>query len=143
MRLPTDCRLSIEDEPARTDRKFIDDALNRMNVPQFGGAAFARFGVFVRGADETIRAGLDGLLEGGWLFVNNLWVEEALRRSGVGTVPVREAERIAAERGCHSAWLDTFSFQAPLFYQKLGYEVFGTLDYPPKNKRYFLRRKLV
>ena len=61
----------------------------------------------------------------------------------VGTTLMREAERVAVERGCHSAFLDTFSFQAPGFYQKLGYEIFATLDYPPRHKRHFLKRRLV
>jgi hypothetical protein len=52
------------------------------------------------------------------------------------------AEGRAVERGCHSAWVDTFSFQAPGFYRKLGYEVFGELDYPPEHKRFFLRKRL-
>jgi hypothetical protein len=52
------------------------------------------------------------------------------------------AEGRAVERGCHSAWVDTFSFQAPGFYPKLGYEVFGELDYPPGHKRIFLQKRL-
>src|ERR1700733_13030693 len=43
---------------------------------------------------------------------------------------------------CHSAWVDTFSFQAPGFYPKLGYEVFGELDYPPGHRRIFFRKHL-
>ena len=52
-----------------------------------------------------------------------------------------EAAR-AFERGCHSAWVETFSFQAPGFYRKLGYEPFGELDYPPGHKRIFLHKRL-
>ncbi len=51
-------------------------------------------------------------------------------------------ERRAIERGCHSAWVDTFSFQAPGFYRELGYEAFGELDYPPEHKRFFLKKRL-
>ena len=53
-----------------------------------------------------------------------------------------DAEARALERGCHSAWVDTFSFQAPGFYPKLGYTVFGELDYPPGHKRIFLQKRL-
>ena len=53
-----------------------------------------------------------------------------------------DAEMRALERGCHSAWVDTFSFQAPGFYPRLGYEVFGELDYPPGHKRIFLQKRL-
>jgi hypothetical protein len=45
----------------------------------------------------------------------------------------------ARERGCHSAWLDTFSFQARGFYEKRGYEEFGQLDYPPDHHRHLCR----
>jgi ribosomal protein S18 acetylase RimI-like enzyme len=56
---------------------------------------------------------------------------------------VEEAERLAAEAGCRQAWVDTFSFQSPGFYQRLGYRVFGELpDYPPGQTRYFLTKVL-
>lgn len=45
-------------------------------------------------------------------------------------------------RDCHSAWVDTFSFQARGFYEKLGYTVFGQLDYPPEHRRFFLEKRL-
>jgi hypothetical protein len=55
---------------------------------------------------------------------------------------VAQAEGRARERGCHSAWLDTFSFQARGFYEKLGYEEFGRLEYPPDHYRHFMRKRL-
>jgi hypothetical protein len=61
---------------------------------------------------------------------------------GLGRGPVAQAERIAVERGCHAAHLDTFSFQARGFYEKHGYAVFATLDYPPERQRFFLRKRL-
>jgi hypothetical protein len=52
-----------------------------------------------------------------------------------------EAEAI--RRGCHSAYLDTFSYQSRPFYEKLGYEVFGTLDdYPRGHQRFYMRKRL-
>jgi ribosomal protein S18 acetylase RimI-like enzyme len=39
-------------------------------------------------------------------------------------------------------WVDTFKFQAPGFYQKLGYEVFGVLpDYPRGRRCFFLHKR--
>jgi hypothetical protein len=51
--------------------------------------------------------------------------------------------REAIRRGCRGAYLDTFSYQARPFYEKLGYAVFGTLDdYPPGHQRFFMRKRL-
>jgi 8-oxo-dGTP pyrophosphatase MutT (NUDIX family) len=79
----------------------------------------------------------------GWLFVDHLWVHGDLRKRGIGRELLRQAEQHAILSGCHSAWLDTFSFQAPQFYQRLGYEVFGALDYPPDHRRLFLKKRLL
>ena len=61
---------------------------------------------------------------------------------GVGRELMDRAETRARERGCHSAWLDTFSFQARGFYEKRGYEEFGQLDYPPDHHRHFMQKRL-
>jgi len=79
-----------------------------------------------------ILVGLAGATYCGWLFVKYLWVSDTLRRQGVGRELMGQAEGRARERGCHSTWLDTFSFQARGFYEKLGYEEFGRLDYPTR-----------
>ena len=78
----------------------------------------------------------------GWLFIKYLWVSDALRGKGIGRGLMRRAEALARERGCHSAWLDTFSFQSRRFYEKLGYEEFGRLDYRPDHQRHFMRKRL-
>jgi ribosomal protein S18 acetylase RimI-like enzyme len=61
---------------------------------------------------------------------------------GYGKELVSKAEHIAKERGCISAQTFSYSFQAPEFYQKLGYEIFGIIDdYPNGIKKYFLKKK--
>jgi hypothetical protein len=56
---------------------------------------------------------------------------------------MKRAELYAVERGCTDAFLDTFSFQARPFYEKLGYHVFGTLEnYPTGHQHYFMTKQL-
>jgi GNAT superfamily N-acetyltransferase len=141
--LPAGCRLSIEKNPSWTDREFIDEGLGAYNEGFLHDARYDYFGLFVRGSADEIRAGLIGNLYAGWLFINLLWVDAGLRRSGIGSGLIAEAERRAIAFGCHSAHVDTFSFQGPDFYPKFGYEIFGTLDYPPDHKRIFLRKRLI
>ena len=59
------------------------------------------------------------------MFIRILWVSEALRGQGFGQRLVEMAERRATERGCRHVFLDTFSFQAPGFYEKLGYQIYA------------------
>ena len=78
-----------------------------------------------------------------WLHVRILAVAESLRDTGWGRRLMHELERLAIERGCHAAWVDTFSFQARPFYERIGYRVFGVLpDYPTGHERYFLSKVL-
>jgi len=44
------------------------------------------------------------------------------------------------EYGCELCHLDTFNFQAPVFYKKNGYEIFGELHHKKQNiTEYFLK----
>lgn len=77
------------------------------------------------------------------LYVDVLWVAEAYRGQGYGAALMREAERMARERGCTFTHTCTFSYQSPDFYRAMGYEVFGVLDdYPEGIKQFFLKKKL-
>ncbi len=103
--------------------------------------AATRFGLALQGPDGVLRAGFSGVMSWGWLFVEAVWVEDALRSTGIGRRLMARAEAHAAGAGCHSAWLDTF--QAEGFYESLGYERFGLLeDYPQGQRRSFLRKQL-
>jgi len=143
MQLPPSLWLSFEDQPTREDDHFIGEALGEYNAPFLRDPSYAYFGLFVRDEGRAIRAGLIGHVYAGWLFVKYLWVDAELRRGGVGRGLISEAERRALSLGCHSAWVDTFSFQGPDFYPRLGYVEFARLDYPPDHERIFFRKKLM
>jgi GNAT superfamily N-acetyltransferase len=140
--LPSGLRLSFEDNPSWQDRDRVDDGLGAYNAPFLADSRYSYFGIFVRGDADAIRAGLIGNCYAGWLFINLLWVAAELRRRGIGQGLVAEAEQHGREFGCHSAWLDTFSFQGPEFYPKLGYREFARLELPPGHERIFFRKSL-
>ena len=61
------------------------------------------------------------------VLLDDLWVDERYRRQGIGSMILREAERIAREKGCRVVTLGTASYMARPFYEKHGYTVFTTL----------------
>ena len=99
--------------------------------------------IVLNDSEGQVIGGLSGRTAYDWLFVELLFVPDSLRGRGVGTDLMKRAETEALERGCHSAWLDTFEFQARGFYERLGYTCFGELsDYPAGFRRYFMKKAL-
>jgi GNAT superfamily N-acetyltransferase len=145
MQLPPSLGLSFENNPSWADREFIDESLGHYNAQFLQDTRWCYFGIFVRddAGAAAIRAGLIGHCYAGWLFIALLWVHADLRRQGVGSALIAEAERHARAFGCHSAWVDTFSFQGPDFYPRFGYQEFARLDYPPEHQRIFFRKQLI
>jgi GNAT superfamily N-acetyltransferase len=133
----------VEDDPHPLDVRALEDGLYRYNVQQTGRGDGRWLAIFVREADGTIMAGLSGWTWAGWLKVANLWVREDMRGHGHGSALLRRAEQEAAARGCTRATLDTYSFQAPRFYQRLGYNIVAAVDdLPAGHKHYTLVKDL-
>jgi GNAT superfamily N-acetyltransferase len=133
----------VTDDPSVPDRTAILDALIDYNASRVGPAQLNPLAILLRDREtgETI-GGLYSYLLYDWLYIELLVVPETLRGVGLGSDLVRRAESVAVERGCIGVWLNTFSFQARGFYEKLGYEVFGVLDDNPRGSQRFFLRKL-
>jgi GNAT superfamily N-acetyltransferase len=134
----------LTDSPSASDREAVLKGLMVFNDAVIGPSGWQPLGVLVK--DPTTGrtlGGLTGASYHGWLFIELFWLPEELRRGGLGTRLIRRAEQEAARRGCRGVWLDTYSFQARGFYEKLGYTLFGTLDdAPPGHQRFYLHKRL-
>lgn len=92
---------------------------------------------------ETWLGALMGHINQGWFFVSLLGVTPAARGRGVGRQLIQKAEVLARERALVGLWLDTFSWQAPGFYRRLGFTEVGRIpDHPPGEVRLFLTKRL-
>jgi GNAT superfamily N-acetyltransferase len=135
--------LSLEDAPSRDDVMELYNAITAYNTERVGDHWTGRLNIFARDQHDKIVGGIYGFTDRGWLRIEVLLVKDEWRRQGMGTRLLFAAEAEARARGCHSAWLDTFSFQALPFYEKHGYIVFGALEnYPAEHSRYFVRKSL-
>jgi GNAT superfamily N-acetyltransferase len=134
--------IEVKDQADPVDVQFLRDRLYDYGVARTGIVDGREIAIFVRD-DRGILAGLHGWTWGDCLDIRDLWVREDARGRGLGRRLLLAAEREAVTRGCRRATLDTHSFQAPGFYAKLGYEVFGTLeDYPRGHQKHYLRKEL-
>jgi len=123
--------------------RFVTESLASFNVAATGLSAWYPVGFFLKSRRGEWLGGLLGNIWGGWLHVTHLWVASAERRHGNGTRLLQAAENYAIERGCLAATLETHSYEARPFYEKLGYDVFATLEnYPPGHSKFYLRKQL-
>nr|WP_277991024.1 GNAT family N-acetyltransferase [Sphingomonas panni] len=99
--------------------------------------------IVLRDDDGAIVGGLWGMIAFGWLFVQYLAVPPEMQGQGRGRDLMLQGEALARAANCVGVWLDTFSFQARGFYEKLGFVQFGTIpDYPPGHSRFFLSKRI-
>jgi GNAT superfamily N-acetyltransferase len=135
--------ISIEDNPSQPDLNAVEAGLVGYNDSQAEKENWRPIAVLMRDENGEIVAGVDGHTHWNWLAISHLWVSEGLRGQGYGRKLMFMVEQEAVKRGCTHAHLDTFDFQAKPFYEKLGYEVFGTLeDFPPGHANYYMQKRL-
>jgi GNAT superfamily N-acetyltransferase len=122
----------------------VDDGLNAYNDAAIGYSDRRPLVVTVKDpATGEILGGAKGRTSLGLLFIELFWLPEALRGSGLGSRILRMMEEEGRRRGCRSAVLLTISFQAPEFYRRQGWRVFGDIPCdPPGTSRVFMTKDL-
>lgn len=136
-------QLNVTDAVTHQDLDEVRLGLNAFNSRFINIDEIKAIGVFVTDERGKKGAGLTGSTTGNWLRIDMLWVSDALRGQGVGTQLMRAAEEEARRRGCCYAQVDTASFQARPFYEKLGYTLRFSLDnYPRHHQRHYLSKAL-
>jgi len=139
---PDDLDLRLTDAPSDELRDVAGNGLAAFNTELLGPSNRRPLGIAIHSrTNGRLLGGLYGRTGFRRLFVELLFVPEALRGRGLGAKLLQQAEAEARARGCVGAWLDTFSAEAKGFYLKNGYRVFGEIaDYPPGNTRFFLSK---
>jgi GNAT superfamily N-acetyltransferase len=134
--------ISFSGAAARERRQAVLEGLLEFNSANAAPANADALCIALVDEDGATAGGLYGTLAYNWLTIELLFVPDGARGSGLGARLVRQAEDAARARGCIGAWLDTFSFQARGFYEKIGYALAGTIpDHPVGGARYFLMKR--
>jgi len=131
------------DHPTDDDLDFVDLGLDGANATvQALQDVRPLVCIAVRPGGERM-GGIVGRTWGGCAELQQLWVHDDHRHQGVASALVRAFESGARARGARIVYLDTFSFQAPKLYQRLGYEVALMIEgYAPGICKYTMTHRL-
>lgn len=97
--------------------------LDRYNAEATKGTDPARE-LTVKVTDDAgdLAAGISGWTWGIAAGIGMTWVRDDCRRDGLGARLLTEFEAQARARGCRHVFVTSFTFQAPAFYQRHGYQ---------------------
>jgi GNAT superfamily N-acetyltransferase len=126
-----------EDDESAAVHAAIRQGIRANDPPEVGPRNYQPLFFSLRDAAGTIVGGIYGATIWGWLLIEGLWVAPEQRGRGHGGRLLAAAEALAIDRGCKSARLGTFDFQARAFYERHGYGVFGELAGFPEGHRHF------
>jgi len=131
-----EAQITLETQDLDELTNEIRERLLAFNQQRVGPFRDVRVVLTARGAADELLGGLVGLGFWNGLFIELLWIDESARRQGIGRALMQAAETEARKRGWEVCFLSTFTFQAPQYYRKLGYEPFGELKgMPPGHSR--------
>ena len=123
--------------------QIIGDLIRSYNRSKREVAESEPLNLYAEDDSGELMAGLVAETFGNWLEIEYLFVKEDLRGQGIGSQLLQQAESEAKKRNCRFAFVNTYQFQAPAFYQKYGYkEVFTLKDYPYTGQRHYYQKDL-
>ncbi len=116
--------------------------VRKFNMSHTGNEKPKPLSVIASDDSGNLIGGVSGRTIYNQLLIEVLWVSESARGNGLGRSLMLRAESEAKARGCIAAQVDTLSFQAPDFYQKLGFEIVGKVaGIPNSPERFFLVKR--
>ena len=136
-------RVSAERANPRAASQELWKGLLRFNRQQAGPLHHQRTVLCARDAKGRLLGGL--IMQSYWreTYIELLWLSERARGAGTGAKLIAEAERRARRRGSRVVHLNTYSFQAPGFYEAQGYRRFGAVSGSPRGaRRYYYMKRL-
>ncbi len=135
-------RIDTTTAPDPDEIRLVEEALRTSNM-RWLGAPPSTVAAFLRDGGGRVRGGAVGLVRGAEFYLSLLWIDESLRGQGHGRDLMRGIEGLARAQGCRRSTLDTYDFQAPGFYERLGYEPIGRIaDFIHGHGRAWYRKAL-
>ena len=129
--MPREPDLALTSDPDPADVTAIHDLLSAFNAADHRHRRRPHVRDLAPRSVRRDRRRRCGWTWGGTCYVDTLFLPPALRRRGLGSRIVALVEATARARGCSQIVLHTHDFQAPAFYERLGFErIAATAEYP-------------
>ncbi len=135
--------LVVEDSPDAADLALLEEQVAAAAIAAAGLGEEQEFGIFARGGDGRVVAGISGIVWGGCCELQAMWVEESLRNRGLAHALVAGAEAEARRRGCSLVVFHAYDLLARGLYQRLGYETVGIIENCPAGSAARWYRKIL
>ena len=133
----------VTDHPDEQEIQMLREHLSEYNAAAANSGERCRLALFLHDEQGNMIDGICGRFWEECLEIDTLWVEENWRGQGIGKRLLQTLEREAVSRGCRQITLTTFSFQAPDFYQQLGYHVFGIFGgFGKGHQKFYLQKRI-
>ncbi|KJD47187.1 GNAT family N-acetyltransferase [Paenibacillus terrae] len=139
--------MTLEPQMSRSSRdetRFVRNKLiefNAKHIPEDIQTRYEEINLTLKNDAGQVIGGLLSVLCWNWVEVDILWIDQSYRGKGYGSQLLGEIEQIAKDKGCAFIQLNTFTFQAPDFYEKYGYEVIGVIDDAPRGFKHYYYKK--
>jgi GNAT superfamily N-acetyltransferase len=136
--------LTLTDAPDAKACDVVGEGLDAFNVECAGYADTTPLAVLVSDPESgEVLGGALGRTSFGLMFIDLVYLPPQLRGHDIGRRVIGMAEAEARRRGCKAGVLYTINFQAPEFYKRLGWRVFGEIACdPPGTSRVFMTKEL-
>ncbi|MBM7691406.1 GNAT superfamily N-acetyltransferase [Peribacillus deserti] len=138
--------LVISAEQNTSDKDIINKKMYEFNAQHFRDELKGRHeevNLYLKDETGKVWGGILSEIRWNWMEVHYLFIDSKIRQAGYGQKLLSEAERIAIDKNCDFIKLDTLSFQALGFYQKQGYDVFGSIENAGgEYTHYYLKKDL-
>ena len=124
-------RFVINDSPTKEEMQIIKKGLEDYNMAQTNGEwnkPEIEINLVLKDNAGNIVGGINASTLCRVMWLELFWVDERYRGLGYGRDLLLEAERVGMKYGCVASGTWTFSFQAPEFYQSIGYEILGIFE---------------
>lgn len=127
---------STDEEAKHVTRRLVE--YNAKHAPY---GHYEEINLCMKDEQGEIIAGLNSSISWHWMDIDILWVNGDYQGQGFGKQLLAKAEQIARSKNCTFIKLNTFSFQAPEFYKKNGYEIIGIIEDAPKGSHFYYLKK--